>query len=801
MASLSSLFNIGGAPKSVAPAAAIQTSELPKQIAPYYEKLLKEAEALYKQKMDTGAPIYEGKTIAGYTPEQEQLFSGLQSLQGTQAPKFAEAEALTRGTAAKVTPDEVQEYMNPYQQAVVDIEKREAEKQYQSTVVPQLAAQAAAAGSFGGSRQGILEGMASESNQRLQADIQAKGSAQAYQDAMSNINQQRQREGAAAGQLAQLAPAGFSAQAQELGALGKVGDSKQQQQQLALDEAYKQYIQEQQFPSESLKEYQSYVQSFPNMPTQITRVPAPQQPGLAQSLLGLGTAAVGTYGAFGGFSPGGFMGMKTGETGGGISGLPIVYRQGSGKVNPPGTAVSRFLRKNIGEPLGIPGFVDEEDEKLIGRGIDKTATGLGTLYKNVKYPIDLLTGDDPTLFGIETKSIPEQGGELINKLFETKGDKAKRIAGERFEGLTEEEGDELNRLAREQNKGKPPSVDPVTETSPEAKLAIETAGSFQEAADRKKLDEEQRKREAVIEAEQRKKLGVEQNKITEYENMLKKIGPYEDTDIAGVTAARKNVKSKKQNVIDRLTGDKENQQIRDDEVKGISLAGVKAAQSIMQAPNLLTAITQGLGKFAEEGSKSVKTAKDKKEANRNKAEAIGLEIAQDDVATQEFLVNIKDKDKRNKVAQTLNIISTGGNLSNAKVNLINAETDRQYKKEKVKIDRLGKFKVAKDVTTSDINQTEEDSKRIFDKDFYTNSNTIATVKQIFPDLNKGGVRQTIKDMKADPDFISEMSSAYESHRAEYERAEQQPLTRSKFIEQTYMFWLQKNPDIKNKALF
>ena len=329
MASLSSLFGIGTQQQQQPQAAAVTTQELPKQIAPYYEKLLKEAEALYKQKMKAGAPIYEGKTIAGYTPEQEQLFSGLQSLQGTQAPKFAEAEALTRGTAARVTPDEVQEYMNPYQQAVVDIEKREAEKQYQSTVVPQLAAQAAAAGSFGGSRQGILEGMASEANQRLQADIQAKGSAQAYKDAMANINQQRQREGAAAGQLAQLAPAGFAAQAQELGAIGKVGDVKQQQQQLALDEAYKQYIQEQQFPSESLKEYQSYVQSFPNIPTQITRAPQPQQPGIAQSLLGLGTAAVGTYGAFGGFSPGGLFGTKTAETGGGIAGLPVVRAQKS----------------------------------------------------------------------------------------------------------------------------------------------------------------------------------------------------------------------------------------------------------------------------------------------------------------------------------------------------------------------------------------------------------------------------------------------------------------------------------------
>ena len=324
---LSSLFGVGTQQQQQPQAAAVTTQELPKQVAPYYEKLLKEAEALYKQKMEAGAPIYQGKTIAGFTPEQEQLFTGLQSLKGTQAPKFAEAEALTKGTAAKITPDEVQEYMNPYQQAVVDIEKREAQKQYESTVVPQLAAQAATTGGFGGSRQAILEGMASEAQQRLLGDIQAKGTAQAYQDAMANIAAQRQREGAAAGQLAQLAPAGFQAQAQELGAVGKVGDIKQQQAQLALDEAYKQYMQEQQFPSEALKEYQSYVQSFPNIATQITRTPPPQEPGLAQQLLGLGTAAVGTYGAFGGFSPGGFMGMKQAETGGGIAGLPVVYAQ------------------------------------------------------------------------------------------------------------------------------------------------------------------------------------------------------------------------------------------------------------------------------------------------------------------------------------------------------------------------------------------------------------------------------------------------------------------------------------------
>jgi hypothetical protein len=56
-------------------------------------------------------------------------------------------------------------------------------------------------------------------------------------------------------------------------------------------------------------------------------------------------------------------------------------------------------------------------------------------------------------------------------------------------------------------------------------------------------------------------------------------------------------------------------------------------------------------------------------------------------------------------------------------------------------------------------------------------------------------------MRVDPDFISDMANAYEKHRAEYERAQIQPLTRNEFIEQSYKFWLKNNPQIKNKALF
>ena len=791
MASLSSLF-IGQQPQQQPQAAAVTTQELPKQIAPYYEKLLKEAEALYKQKMEAGAPIYEGKTIAGYTPEQEQLFSGLQSLQGTQAPKFAEAEALTRGTTAKVTPDEVQEYMNPYQQAVVDIEKREAEKQYQSTVVPQLAAQAAAAGSFGGSRQGILEGMASEANQRLQADIQAKGSAQAYQDAMSLINQQRQREGAAAGQLAQLAPAGFAAQAQELGAIGKVGDAKQQQQQLALDEAYKQYMQEQQFPSESLKEYQSYVQSFPNIPTQITRAPEPQSPGLAQSLLGLGTTALGTYGAFGGFSPGGFMGMKNAETGGGISGLPVVQAKEG---------------KNIGQSIrDYFGFGDPDKSTAAGRVIGGTVRDIGGIGQGI---LDTATLPGRYLYG-DKESKPTVGGvdfsleDLLKSkppraFTETKEQQKERVEDEAFD----KEAEEANRKVREQGvivdeeRRKGISMDPITDEQAQAardandKLAQQQA--YLEALEQEKMLEQQLQQTQKNTPEET----AIKSQIAQLKEAYSKIGDYKAPDISGVTSAMGDVRKVKQDVISSLG--KEKQEIRDEELSGFGQAAIAAGQAVMKAPNLITAITDGLAAAGTVGKKATDTARSKKKANKEKAQAITLEIANDKVAEQQFILSMKTDADAKKAQRILNKIKAGATISTAESNFMNAQTNRinaESKKILAEYEATGAKKL-KEVKNEDIKRTTDIMKTNAER-IYKDKNNIAEAQRVLG-ISESGFKKTVNKLKLDKTFIEDISRAWESALAQGTASGYAANEKDRFVSDMIIPYLQRRQDLVKKA--
>ena len=324
MGFLSSLFQ-SGAPTQQVAGPAIATSQLPKELAPYYKDIMGKAQALYNDRTAEGYKPYSGPTMADFTPEQQQAFTGIAGLQGSQAPVFDEAMNLTRSAATPMTQDQMTSYMSPYQQAVTDIEKREATKQYESQVQPQLAAQAAATGGFGGSRQAILEGMAADTQQRLLGDIQAKGSQSAYQDAVSRFNVDRQAQGQAGAQLATMVPNQFKAQLGELGAMQTVGEQKQRQSQTALDEAFRQYQLERDDPYNTMGKYQAVIQGAPVQKTEFAQ-PAPPTPSTAQTLLGgIGTLS-NAYGAFTGQSPMSYFNKKEG---GGLN--SIVYAKDSTK--------------------------------------------------------------------------------------------------------------------------------------------------------------------------------------------------------------------------------------------------------------------------------------------------------------------------------------------------------------------------------------------------------------------------------------------------------------------------------------
>jgi hypothetical protein len=89
-----------------------------------------------------------------------------------------------------------QDYMNPYMQNVVDIQKREAQRAA-DIAGTQRGAQAVKSGAFGGARQAIMDAEAQRNLSQQMGDIQAQGSQAAYDRAAQMFTSDQARQLAA----------------------------------------------------------------------------------------------------------------------------------------------------------------------------------------------------------------------------------------------------------------------------------------------------------------------------------------------------------------------------------------------------------------------------------------------------------------------------------------------------------------------------------------------------------------------------------------------------------------------------
>jgi len=349
MGILSSLFGIGGSKPSTS--TVVQQQNIPKELAPFIKEILGEAQTLYKADIERGYDPYTGLTTAPFTPEQEAAQEGISGLVGTTAPFLAEAFDIYQEGAEKFTPEVAQEYMSPYQRAVTDIEKREAQTQFERTALPTFEKRAVDAGGMSGlgTRAGVEAAEMQRGQSQLLADIEAKGLQSAYQDARLGFEQQKAREQQMAGNIGRTGPALFQAGLAERGAQMGVGEQKREAAQSELDEAYFKFLEERGFPQQTLTDYSQTVYGSPlsKQPFGTTRTetstPFVSSPG--SQLMGLGLGGLNIYGMGGGFgvptpgkwNPANFYSNMQAKQGGqinprGLSGLPVVRRAYAGGV-------------------------------------------------------------------------------------------------------------------------------------------------------------------------------------------------------------------------------------------------------------------------------------------------------------------------------------------------------------------------------------------------------------------------------------------------------------------------------------
>ena len=333
MGFLSSLFGYEDKPEVTTKVASI-----PPELKPYVDEALKDTQALYKQRMGEGYTPYTGDTIAGLTPEQIASQEGLKSLVGTQVPFQQEALGMFRQGAERFTPEIAKEFMSPYQRAVIDQEKEQAQRQYERTKRPEFEADAVRAGGMSGlgSRAAIESAERDDLQARFLGDIETKGLQAAYKDAQDQFTNQKARERTMASDVATAGGNIFSAGIAEQGLLQDIGTEKQGLAQSALDEAYFKYKKEKEFPEEQLARYTSSIYGNPVMEQpNFTQTGTPAQASMGKSLIGLGMSGLKAYGKGGGFSSGGFSMdnlFGKGAAGGQVGGLTTLYRKTGGDL-------------------------------------------------------------------------------------------------------------------------------------------------------------------------------------------------------------------------------------------------------------------------------------------------------------------------------------------------------------------------------------------------------------------------------------------------------------------------------------
>jgi hypothetical protein len=276
---------------------------------------------------------YQGPTYAQLTPGAQANIAGLQSLVGSTQPAYNLAQGTLGGltgfsadqvNAPTLANTNLSPYMNPYTDAVTRSGLNAINVQRQQAL-NQNADQAIAQRAFGGSRQGVQEGITNAAAGMQAGQLAAQLGQQNYtqaqqaasQDIANNLNAQQvnaanRLSAAGLNQNAATSLAGVASQGQQtnlqglMGALqGQTLAQQDQQGRLSADQAA--YQAAQQFPLQQLQIPSSILSATPygSTTTGTSAVTPPAGNGLMQGL-GAASAGIGILGNL--FGSGGLMG-------------------------------------------------------------------------------------------------------------------------------------------------------------------------------------------------------------------------------------------------------------------------------------------------------------------------------------------------------------------------------------------------------------------------------------------------------------------------------------------------------------
>ena len=211
-----------------------------------------------------GRPI---PRVAGFTPDQTTAFQSARDIAGQAGALGALTPGLTQqgitaatGLAQTLPEANIQAYMSPYTQGVIDPMVRAIEENAQKERL-RLGQQSARTGSFGGSRQAIAESELGRGTQRNIAETTAAERAKAYNQALDQFRKDQQMIPQLYANAQNMLGTGLT---QTQGLLGSqvnpllaTGGLQQQNQQAQLDVNRQQFEEERDYPLRGIEALRS----------------------------------------------------------------------------------------------------------------------------------------------------------------------------------------------------------------------------------------------------------------------------------------------------------------------------------------------------------------------------------------------------------------------------------------------------------------------------------------------------------------------------------------------------------------
>ena len=276
----------------------VQTN-LPDFIRPYFERLVQRTEAESQRDYEP----YGGQRLADTSQDLLTSEQQVRDIVGAGLPGLDKAMGRVEQSLdfqpRQFTGEEVDKYMSPYMDAVIARQKQGATEDYLAQL-PKGAAQAISAGAFGGSRQGVQQGIAQSKYLDRLADIEATGRQKAFDQATSAFQADRaadvdaQRLGlGAAGQLAGLATRARAGDIEAARLMESIGKAQMARDQASLDMGYQDFLRQQGYPAEKLGLFSSILRGIPIQPSRTTAQYQATNP--LKDIIGTGISALGAY--------------------------------------------------------------------------------------------------------------------------------------------------------------------------------------------------------------------------------------------------------------------------------------------------------------------------------------------------------------------------------------------------------------------------------------------------------------------------------------------------------------------------